>query len=250
MVRVLLFLSRISSPSTMNTFSRLILAATVLGSTASAATVVSWNLTGAAGNEASIAGTSASPFVTALEMTRSAGIVATTAANSISSSGWNTAPPVSGNPADDTEYFSFGFDVYAGTSLSLTSLLIGTRSSATGPGTIGLYYSGNSFSTPIATINQLAEVIVSRSIDLSSLPALTGPVEFRLIEIGNLNASGLGVATGSGGAFRITEYISSATSTDVQFTGTVSQISTVPEPGSVFAIGLLLAAGGAIRRRC
>jgi FlaG/FlaF family flagellin (archaellin) len=234
----------------MNIFSRLILAATVLSSTAPAATVVSWNLTGAAGDQVATTGTSASPFVTALEMTRGAGITATSAANSISSSGWNTPPPASGSPAEDTDYFSFGFNVQAGASLSLTSLLIGTRSSSTGPAKIGLYYSGNSFGSPIATINQVADSIVSSSIDLSSLPELTGPVEFRLIEIGNLAANGLGSATGSSGAFRITEYDPLRNSTDVQFTGTVSEISTVPEPGSVFAVGLLLAAGGAIRRRC
>lgn len=246
MVRVLLFLSRISSPSTMNTFSRLILAATVLGSTASAATVVSWNLTGAAGNEASIAGTSASPFVTALDITRGAGITASSAAGSLSSAGWES--PVTANPADSTEYFSFGFNVQAGASLSLTSLLIGTRSSNTGPGTIGLYYSGDLFSSPLFTIPQSNGAYVSSTINLSSLTGLTGPVEFRLIEIGNIQSDGTG-NTESGGTFRITEYDPFLNSTDVQFTGTVSQISTVPEPGSVFAIGLLLAAGGAIRRR-
>jgi hypothetical protein len=59
------------------------------------------------------------------------------------------------------------------------------RSSATGPGTIGLYYSGDGVTAALATFNQAPGAnFVNSVVDLDSLPGLAGTVEFRLRQVG------------------------------------------------------------------
>jgi hypothetical protein len=229
----------------MKTLGTTVLFACVIIGSSSAATLVSWTLTGAAGNEAFSPGTSASPLVTATNMTRGPGNNAPTAANSFNTSGWESAATVP--PGDSTEYISFGFNVQAGATATLTSLFVGTRSTNAGPGTMGLFYSGDSFANPITVISQTAEVFISSEIALGALPALTGPVEFRWIEIGNSRADGVGV-TGSTGAFRLFDYDSDPL-IGVQFTGVVTQNAAIPEPGTALGLLVLLAGGICLRRR-
>lgn len=229
----------------MKTLGTTVLFACVIIGPSSAATLVSWTLTGAAGNEAFSPGTSASPLVTATNMTRGPGNNAPAANSSFNTSGWESAATVP--PGDSTEYISFGFNVHAGATATLTSLFVGTRSTNAGPGTMGLFYSGDSFANPIIVISQTAELFISSEIGLGALPALTGLVEFRWIEIGNSRADG-GGATGSAGAFRLFDYQSNAL-VGVQFTGVVTQNAAIPEPGTTLGVLALLAGGICLRRR-
>lgn len=204
---------------------------------AQAITIVEWNLLGAPGNQASTAASGTAASITGSALARGAGLLGSAASNSISASGWN------GEAAD---YFSFGFSVDAGYQVNLADLYIGTRSSNTGPGTMGLFYSGNSFSAPLATFDQTPGTnFVNSIVDLSALPDLTGSVEFRLAAVGSGAANG--GATGSSGTFRVTGYfVGSTFDRNTQFTGTVSAI---PEPGTYAILLAGLAAVGFVARR-
>src|SRR5688500_602982 len=94
-----------------------------------AAVIAAWDLSGDPGNQATEAASAAAPNVTGNVMARGAGIAASAAADSFSSSGWDGS---AGSPAADTEHISFGFTVDAGYEVDLTSLTFAIRSSGTG----------------------------------------------------------------------------------------------------------------------
>ncbi|MFA5982467.1 MAG: hypothetical protein WC782_00460 [Methylococcaceae bacterium] len=101
--------------------------------------------------------------------------------------------------------FSFGFTVDSGFSVNLDQLVIGTRSSNTDPGTLGLFYSGDSFATSLFNFTQApGSNLVNSIIDLSALTDLTGAVEFRIFQIGNNAANG--GSTSTNGTFRVADY--------------------------------------------
>ncbi len=201
---------------------------------APAATIVSYNLQGTPGNQASQVPAVSAAFTSGVNLTRGAGLSASAASNSFSASGWEaaTAAPSS------TEYFEFGFNVDPGYVVDVSELYVGTRSSGTGPGTIGLYSSVDSFAIPIATWAAGNATFVNQVVNLSGLPDLTGNVRFRLYEVGNSAANGGGATTGTG-TFRVTAHFSSGVfDRDFQITGVVNAI---PEASSVvlIAIGML-----------
>jgi 2',3'-cyclic-nucleotide 2'-phosphodiesterase / 3'-nucleotidase / 5'-nucleotidase len=157
--------------------------------------LVTWVTTGLAGNEASLNATSVAASITGAPIIRSAGIAASSAGGSLSSNGWDDV-------AGTNEYFEFGFTVAGGSSVDLTALTITTRSSGTGPGTMGLYYNGDGYTTPLYTFTQPNAIDLDSVVDISALPDLSGTVTFRIREIGNTQADGSG-ATASGGTFRV-----------------------------------------------
>lgn len=213
-----------------------------LAASANAQLVASWNLQAAPGNQASQAPAAAAANVTGLAITRGAGLSASAAGNSISSSGWTQ---------QSTDFFSFGFNVGAGFSVNLSSLVIGTRSSSTAPGTLALRYSGDGFTSTLFTFAQTSTVdgsgnpgvgFLNSTINLSSLTGLTGLVEFRIFQVGTGSATG--GTSASGGTFRITNFFSSGVdSGDLRFTGTV-----VPAPGALALVGLSGLVAGRRRR--
>ncbi len=218
-----------------------LMTAAVLASavSAQAATLVEYDLTGAPGNQAFTAGAAATNL-TALNLTRGAGLTATSAGNSFSASGWEgTAAGALSN-----EFFQFGFSVAPGYQATLDDLYIGTRSSNTGPGTIGVFSSLDNYATAITTISQTpGSNFVNSVIDLSSLGTVTGDLTFRLIEVNNTAANN-GI-TASGGTFRVTGYfVNNAFDRNFQITGTVSAI---PEPSMLGLVAL--AAPAMLRRR-
>ena len=142
-------------------------------------TLAYWDTLGQPGNQATSPG-AGSANVTASSIARGPGLTASAATNSFAASGWNAG-----------EYFSLGFTVGSGYQVSLASLDIGTRSSTTGPGTMGLYYSGNGYSTALATFNQApGSNFVNTIVDLSALTNLVGTVEFRIGMIAGAAANG------------------------------------------------------------
>jgi hypothetical protein len=208
-----------------------------LSTTAQAVTIVEWNLAGAPGSQAATPSLSAAANVTGGDLARGAGLTGTAAGSSISASGWT---------GQATDYFSLSFTVDAGYTVDLNSLLIGTRSSGTGPGTMGLFYSGDAFATALTTFDQApGSNFVNTIVDLSALPDLMGNVEFRVAQIGTAAANG--GSTSSAGTFRITGYFEGgAFVSNTAFTGTVS---VVPEPGSLAMLMAGLAAVGFVARR-
>lgn len=196
------------------------------------AQIVSWDFAGDPGTQVSEPAFQSAPNVTGLAITRGSGLAASGAGNSISSSGWGTAAPAS----DANEFFSFGFNVAPGFAVDLDSLFIGTRSSGTGPGNLGLFYSGDGFSANLFTFNQAGTPggtgFINSQINLASLPNLSGNVEFRIREIGNGSAAG--GTTADTGTFRLTAFfVGGSFDRNMQFTGTV-----IPTPGALALAGV------------
>jgi hypothetical protein len=206
-------------------------AAALAASASASVTLSQWDLLGAPGSQASTAGLG-SVNVTAANLARGAGLTGSGAANSISASGWT---------GETTDYFSFGFTIASGFSANLDSLYLGSRSSGTGPGTVGIFSSLDGYSTAIATINQApGGNFVNSIINLSSLGTVSGTVEFRVYAIGTGSAGG--GTTGSAGTFRLSAYFANGGfDRNLQITGDV-----IPTPGSLALLGL---AGLAANRR-
>jgi hypothetical protein len=202
---------------------------------AQAASIVEWDLLGAPGNQASTAASSAATNVTGTNLTRGPGLTPTGAGNSFSASGWNVG-----------EYFEFGFSVDAGFSVDLDTLFIGTRSSNTGPGSLGLFYSGDSFTNSLFTFSQSGSNFLNSTVDLSALTGLTGNVNFRVVNLSNTSANGGTV--GGGGTFRVGAYFDQGSfANNLSFTGTVN--NPVPVPAAVWLLGSAVAGMAGVARR-
>ena len=91
------------------------------GVASASVTISQWDLLGAPCDQAFSAGTAVAN-VSAMNLTRGAGLGVSAAANSFSSLGWTQA-------SDD--YFSWGFTVDSGYAVDLDTLYLGTRSSNT-----------------------------------------------------------------------------------------------------------------------
>jgi hypothetical protein len=216
----------------MKLFVTLAALAAVAGSASAAVTVSQWDLLGAPGDQAFTLG-SAAANVTANNLTRGTGLLANTGGNSLNSAGWTQ---------QSTDFVSFGFNVAPGFSVDLDTLYIGSRSSNTGPGSLGLFYSGDGFSTNLFTLTQVGTTNSNNAINLASLPNLTGNVEFRLVQLGNVAAGG--GSTSAAGTFRVTAYfVAGQFDRNLQFTGTV-----IPAPASLALIGLAGLTAGRRRR--
>ncbi|MDO6416508.1 PEPxxWA-CTERM sorting domain-containing protein [Sphingomonas sp. BIUV-7] len=218
-------------------FSAALVGAVLFVSPVSAATLVQYDFTGATGNQASTAASNVATGLTGLSFTRGAGLNAPAGGNSINSSGFN---------AEATDYVSFGLNVASGFTASVNQLLLGTRSSNTGPGAISLLASldGGAFTT-IASFAQGTNDLY-QSLSFTTLTA-TNSIVFRLTASGTTSANGGTLA--SGGTFRVENYVSGGTNSPVSINGSVAAAA-VPEPATwamfIGGFGLL---GATLRRR-
>lgn len=194
-----------------------------LTTAASAEVITSWVNFGQSGDQAaSPVGTTAAN-VTGIELTRGPGLNPSGAGNSFSSSGWSV---------DQSEdYITFGFTVDAGFSVDLETFWVGARSSNTGPGFLGLFYSGDGFTDALFTFAQDGTNFNNAIVDLSALTGLTGTVEFRIAALNDISANGGTLS--SGGTFRVGDHFLDGNFSEMRFEGTV-----VPAPGAFALIGL------------
>ena len=204
---------------------------------ANADIVAHWDMYGQPGDQVSTAAVDDVANVTGLDMVRGNGLGTNTGANSLNSNGWD------GIEAGD--YIQFGFSVDPNYEVSLDELWIGTRSSNTGPGTIGFYSSLDGFANPFYTVTQVGSDYANSIIDISALGTISEDLYIRLYEFGDIQADGDG-ATSSTGTFRITDHYDTGIYTDVQITGTVSP---VPVPAAVWLLGSGLIGLVGFRRR-
>jgi len=156
--------------------------------------IVNYNFTGEPGNQAFTAANFVAEGLLAMDFARGAGINPASAGGSISSNGWN---------AGEERYFTFGFSISPDKLVDLGSLQIGTRSSNTGPRDMALRYSGDGFSSNLATWTSVNEFL-NQEIDLSALTNLSGDVEFRIVNISETSAAD--GAIGAFGTFRVTNF--------------------------------------------
>lgn len=212
------------------------LLAVSLSTPARADVIVDWNLTGLPGDETTLAANSAAAGVTGNALTEGPTLIANAGVDSMNARGWN---------GEASDYFSFGFSVANGYGVDLTSLVIGSKSSGSGPGSMGLYYSGDNFASALHTFTENGTDYSYAIVDLSALGHITGTVEFRIAQVGTTAANG--GATFSAGTFRIAEYANGTSTTNLQLNGTVAA---VPEAGShaMMLAGLGLV-GFMVRRR-
>jgi hypothetical protein len=221
-------------------FAAVLIGGLMFATTSHAALISQWDMTGQPGTQVTQAAFTVAAGISNALLSRGAGIAATAAGNSFNSNGWT---------GQATDYVSFAFTIGTGLTLALDSFVLGTQSSATGPGTIGLFYSGDNFATALATVTQGSAILSNNSFVLSSLPALAaGVVEFRLAQIGTLAPNG--TTTAAGGTFRIADFAAGGDQ-NVTFNGTLSNaaVSAVPLPPALLLLGAGLSAFGVVGRR-
>lgn len=198
---------------------------------ANAEVITSWVNFGQPGTQASTPVGTQAANVTGVAMTRGAGLSGNAGSNSLNSAGWNTL--------DSTDYVSFGFTVASGYSVDLSTLWMGTRSSASGPGSLGVFYSVDGFAAPVFTFSQSGTAFTNSIANLSSLANITGSVEFRIYALSQLRADGAS-GISSSGTFRVGDHFDGSTFTEFRFEGDV-----VPAPATVALAGI----GGLIAAR-
>jgi hypothetical protein len=206
--------------------------ALLAGTTASADVITSYVNFGQPGTQASSPVGTVAANVTALPLTRGAGLVGNAGTNSLNAAGWDSLGA--------TDYITFGFNVAPGFAVDLDTLWFGSRSSNSGPGQLGVFWSGDGFTTPVFTFSQSGTNFTNSIANLSALQGLTGANEFRIFATSPLSATG--GAIGSSGTFRVGDHFDGTNFTEFRFEGTV-----VPAPASAALLGL----GGlaAARRR-
>jgi uncharacterized protein (TIGR03382 family) len=200
--------------------------ALVAGSASAASTLVSWNSTGMAGNEASMPVSFTAANVTAAAMTRGAGLGGNAGANSFNSNGWADLAA--------NDYVELSFTIAAGYAADLDIFALGSQSSGTGPGTMGVYSSTNGFASPVFTITQGAATNVNTNGDVSALTGLTGSVTLRFKAVNGTSANGGSIS--ANGTWRIWDQnLGGGTFVDSNITG---DIYLVPAPGAFALAGL------------
>ena len=216
----------------MRTFAAAAVLAAITGS-ASADVITSYVNFGQSGDQASSPAGTVATNVSALPLTRGAGLGGNAGGNSLNSNGWDTL--------DSTDYVTFGFNVDAGYAVDLDTLWFGSRSSNSGPGSLGVFYSIDGFASPVFTFTQSGTNFNNSVADLSALTGLTGSIEFRIYALDGTRADG-GQGISSSGTFRVGDYYDGSNFSEFRFEGTVSQ---VPAPASAALLGL----GGLVAAR-
>lgn len=212
---------------------------TTIGATSAAVaqdTLVSYATFPGAGDRVSISGDTTVAGVTGVDMTRGGGLATGTANNAFTSTGWATN--IDGTPTvlNEAGYVEIGLSLAAGLSATLDELIIGTRSSTSGPSQIGVFASTDGYTTAIATIDENSNFSNS-VISLASVGAITGEFKLRFMNTGGVTPADPSVPGEEDmdldSTWRIASFFNAGDFTDPQITGTV-----VPEPASLALLGL------------
>jgi hypothetical protein len=143
---------------------------------------------------------------------------------------------------DVDDYVELGISVADGYEVTLDTLYIGTMSSLSGPGSIGIFTSDNDYSSPLMIIEQIALEQTYTAVDLDGR-VVSGDFFIRLYEDGNSQAGDSGEATANNGTLSVFEY---SNDLNVSIGG---EISPVPVPGAIWLLGSGLIMAVVSRRR-
>jgi len=205
--------------------------ALLLATGARADSIAQWDTTGYLGTEAVVTPTQMAAGVTADDIIRSSLLVGNAGAGNYNSAGWNNAG----------QYVQLGFTTTS--EWDVTSLLLATRSSATGPGLMDVNASvdGGAFVT-VAQINQAPGAnYIDQLLPLNLLVNSSLVIQFT--PDNNTDAAGTGTI-GVNGTWRIGDYENSSGA----FSPITLSGSAVPEPSSIIVLGIGLAGVGVLTR--
>jgi len=190
--------------------------------------VATWDFAGAAGNEASSAGTMLGNM-DASSLTRGGGLVAANNGGSFAANNFNIGVnnALSDALASD-DYFTFSLLASSGYEFSLSSMDFQFQRSGSGPNAFALFSSVGGFAAAGDAIDDWTSVGNgdSRSSTLSGISGLqdvSGTIEFRVYGYGATGSAGSGRFEGSGN--------------DIVVNGTVAAAA-VPEPATMTLLGL------------
>ena len=195
---------------------------------------------GQTGSETSLAPSLTTSGLTGMAFGEGAGLTPLATVNSINSTGWTNA----------NAYYTFGFTVAAGQVASVDQIILGTKSSGTGPGVLNVQVSvdGGALQS-VGTITEPGTNYNDQMLSITPLNALHS-LQFYITASGTTSASG--GTTGSGGTFRVVDYAPSGSTTNTPFTlnGTLAPAApaAVPEPAAWILTPLGLGLAGLIAR--
>ena len=195
---------------------------------AHAAPLLTYDFSGLTSTTTSVAAGGEAANIDGLNLTRGSGLTAVSATRGFNSSGWN-------NQASD--YLTFGFNIAAGYTATVSDIVFGAERSGSGPSTISLSASTDGGST-FQSLTSFAQTTQNRvqNLTFGSLTSASSII-FRLTGTG---------ATAPGGTFRLTN----ANGNPLSINGSVSAISAVPEPAAwalmILGFGVV---GASMRRR-
>src|ERR1700730_2351050 len=173
------------------------ISAPVMEPLAPTAVLLSWNTFGNAGTETTEPSTANDPNLSAVNLTVGAGVTPEGSANRFGGNAWfdagDTNPTTLAESITGNDYIQFIVTPNAGFSFTPTSLVFSCDHSATGPGSLTLRSSADSFSTDLGSVTGLAASITTgNTITISSLTNLTMATTFRLYGYGATSAAGTG----------------------------------------------------------
>jgi hypothetical protein len=216
-------------------------------------TIVSYGLFFEPGDQTSTAASATASNTTSSAMIRGGGLNPNAGDDSFNSNGWATNAEFTPTAVNTGGYVGIGFDTDAGFSVLLDELIIGTRSSGSGPSTIGVFTSIDGFTSPVDVIDQTAgwptsssSGFVNSTIDISSLGNVSGSFRIRFMNVGSANTADV---TRLGdmdleSTWRIVDHLTPGVGfSDSRITGTV-----VPEP-TTLTLATLTLLGMSNRRR-
>lgn len=146
--------------------------------------LVTFDLASQSGSETSAAATTVATGLTSSALSRASALTATSGSGSINSSDWATT-----STADPTRYYTFTVTPAAGCSVTLATLALDVRASATGPASGDVATSVDAFATHTTAFSGTSTPTVT----LAAVSG-TGAIELRVYGYG---------ATSTAGTFRI-----------------------------------------------
>lgn len=198
------------------------------------AAILTWSTTGNLGTETMEPSAFNSPGIQSADLTLGDGISVAGAANRFGGRGWSIA--LNDSIAND-DYIQFIVAPEGGFVFSVDSFAFSWHRSTTGPTSVALRSSLDSFASNIGQVTGITEGSNAlRNIAVSGLNDISTATTFRLYGFGGTNA-----ATGTGGF-----NTSNATSPNVVLSGSVTA---VPEPSSLALLTVCGVAGVIYRRR-